>query len=50
MRKEVNRLDFGIRVEGVFVEEHRASSVVSYVEPIREKFVVNKHVQSFPAM
>ena len=38
---EVNRLDFNIRVEGVFVEEHRASSVVGHVEPVREKLVVN---------
>ena len=38
---EVIGLDLDISVEGVFVEEHRASSVVSFVEPVREEFVVN---------
>ena len=38
---EVKKIDFDIRVEGVFVEQHRASSVVRHVEPIREKLVVN---------
>ena len=38
---EVKKLDFDIRVERVFVEQHRASSVVRHVEPIREKLVVN---------
>ena len=27
--------------EGILVEQHRASSVVSYVEPVREELVVN---------
>ena len=38
---EVSRLDFGVRVEGVFVEEHRANSVVGHVESIRENITVN---------
>ena len=38
---EVNRLDFDIRVESVFVVENRASSVVGHVESIREKLMVN---------
>ena len=38
---EVNGLDFDIKVEGVLVEEHRASSVVGHMEPIREKLAVN---------
>ena len=37
----VNRLDFNIWVEGVFVEEHRASSVVGHVEPICQNIMVN---------
>ena len=38
---KVNRLDFDIRVEGVFVEEHRASSVVGQLEPICQNIMVN---------
>ena len=38
---EVNGLDFDIREEGVFLEKHRASSVVCNMEPVREKLVVN---------
>ena len=30
----VDELDFDIRVEGVFVEKHRAASVVGNMEPI----------------
>ena len=38
---KVNRPDFDIRVEGVFVEEHRASSVVGHVEPICQNIMVD---------
>ena len=38
---KVNRFDLDIREEGVLVEYHRASSVVSHVEPVREELVVN---------
>ena len=39
---EVNGLDFDIRVEGVFVEKHSASSIISHTESIRKKFKINK--------
>ena len=38
---EVNGLDFEVREEGVFVEMHRATSVVSNMEPVCEELVVN---------
>ena len=38
---KVNKLDFDVRVEGVFVEEHRASSVVGHVEPMCQNIMVN---------
>ena len=38
---KVDGFDLDIREESVLVEEHRASSVVGHVEPIREKLVVN---------
>ena len=38
---KVNRFDLDIREKGILDEQHRASSVVSYVEPVREELVVN---------
>ena len=38
---KVNGLDVNIGVEGVLVVENRASSVMSHVEAIREKLLVN---------
>ena len=38
---EVNGFDLDIREKGVLVDKHRASPVVSYVEPVREELVVN---------
>ena len=38
---KANRLDFDITVEGVFVEEHRASSAVGHVEPICQNIMVD---------
>ena len=38
---KVDGFDLDIREESVLVEEHRASSVVSHVEPVREELVVN---------
>ena len=38
---EVNGLDFDFREKGVCVHKDRATSMVGYVEPIREKIMVN---------
>ena len=38
---EVNGFDHDVREEGILVEKHRASPVVSYVKPVREELEVN---------
>ena len=38
---EVNGLDLDVREEGVLVEKHRATSVVSNMEPVCEEFMVH---------
>ena len=38
---KVDRLDIDVGVEGVLVEENRATCVMGHVEAIREKLVVN---------
>ena len=46
---EVTELDFNVRVEGVFVEKHRAASVVGNMEPVGEEFmvhIINRLLQS----
>ena len=37
---KVNGLDIDVKVEGVFVEKHRAASVVGRMEPVGEEFMI----------
>ena len=39
---EVNGFDVDVRVESVFVEKHRAASVVGHMEPVGEEFMIYK--------
>ena len=38
---EVHGLDLDVREEGVLVEKHRATSVVSNMEPVCEEFMIH---------